>query len=136
MLLNDLIKNVDILESLGDLNIDIVGIAYDHRKVKPGFLFVCIEGTVADGHNYISGAIENGAKALIVQRDVEMHMDIAVVKASNTRLALACISDNFFYHPSGKFELVGITGTKGKTTTSYMVKSILENYERKVSYSC
>ena len=123
---------MDILKSKGDLNIDISGIAYDHRKIKDGYLFVCIEGTVVDGHSYIPGALENGAKALIVQRDVEVPEGITVIKVSDARFALASISDSFFGHPSGKFDLVGITGTKGKTTTSYMIKSILENYGRKV----
>jgi len=132
MLLNDLIKGLETLETRGNLNTEITGIAYDSRKVKNGSIFVCIDGTKVDGHEFTASAIENGAKALLVQKDVSVPEDIAVVKTTNTRYALAHISDRFFGHPSGRLNLVGVTGTKGKTTTTYMIKAILEKQRQKV----
>ncbi len=131
MVLKDLIKDLEILDVKGDLNLELDGIAYDSRKTKSGSLFVCIEGFKADGHKYIPQAIENGTKALLVQRDVEVPEGITVVRVKDTRYALASIADIFHKHPSGKFKLIGVTGTKGKTTTTYMIKSILDTYGQK-----
>lgn len=132
MLLRDLVNNLEIKSVQGSLDINIESIAYDSRKAKHDSLFVCIDGTVVDGHMYIADAIENGTKAFLVQKHVEVPEGITVVEIENTRYGLACVSDAFFGHPSQKFNLVGITGTKGKTTTSYMVKSILEAANHKI----
>jgi UDP-N-acetylmuramoyl-L-alanyl-D-glutamate--2,6-diaminopimelate ligase len=132
MLLNDLIKGLSPVEIRGNPYVEITGVAYDSRKVKHGSIFVCIDGTKMDGHKFISGAIENGAKALLVQKEVNVPKSIAVVKTDNTRYALAYISDTFFMNPSRRFSLVGVTGTKGKTTTTYMIKEILEKERQKV----
>ena len=132
MLLGDLIGGLYPLEIRGDADIDISDIAYDSRKVRDGSLFVCIEGTVADGHDYIPSAVENGAKALIIEKDAYIPDGVTVVKVKNGRYALAYVSSVFFNHPSKKMTLVGVTGTKGKTTTTYMIKSILEAGGRKV----
>lgn len=132
MKLKELIKGLNIVEFEGDMEIEIESIAYDSRKAKEGSVFVCIEGFKVDGHKYIPQAIENGTRAFIVQKEVEMPAGMSVVRVEDTRYALASISDIFFGHPSGKFNLIGITGTKGKTTTTYMIKSILENYGQKV----
>jgi|BioPla2DNA2_1021312.scaffolds.fasta_scaffold06325_5 UDP-N-acetylmuramoyl-L-alanyl-D-glutamate--2,6-diaminopimelate ligase len=131
MVLKDLVKDLEILDVKGDLNLEIEGIAYDSRKTKSGSLFVCIEGFKADGHKYIPQAIENGTKALLVQKEVEVPEDITVVRVKDTRYALASVADIFHQHPSGKFKLIGVTGTKGKTTTTYMIKSILDTYGQK-----
>lgn len=132
MLLKNLVKGLDIIETRGDLNVNVKGIAYDSRKAKAGIVFVCIEGRTVDGHDYIPNALENGANMLIVQRHVEVPDDVTVIRVKDARYALAYVSDMFFDHPSAKFKLVGITGTKGKTTTTYMIKSILEYYGQKV----
>jgi UDP-N-acetylmuramoyl-L-alanyl-D-glutamate--2,6-diaminopimelate ligase len=132
MNLKDLISGLNVISANGDMEIDINGIAYDSRKVKEGTVFVCIEGFSVDGHEYVPIAIENGAKALLVQKDVSVPDGITVVKVDNTRYALAQVSDTFYRHPSGKFTLVGITGTKGKTTTSFMIKSVLDKANHKV----
>ncbi|MGI6778148.1 MAG: UDP-N-acetylmuramoyl-L-alanyl-D-glutamate--2,6-diaminopimelate ligase [Acetivibrionales bacterium] len=132
MILKELVKGLNIIYSKGDLDIEISDIAYDSRKVKKGYLFVCIDGTKVDGHKYIPGAIENGAVALLVEKDVEVPDGITVIRIDNTRYGLAHVSDTFFKHPSEKFCLIGITGTKGKTTTTYMIKSILECAKQKV----
>lgn len=132
MLLGKILNGIDSEEIKGNVDIEISGIAYDSRKVKKDFIFVCIDGKTVDGHKFVSFAIENGAKVLLVQKDVEAPEDITIIKVKDTRLALAFISDAFYSHPSGKFKLVGITGTKGKTTTTFMIKAILEKADQKV----
>ena len=132
MKLKELIKGLKVVEYEGDLEIEIGSIAYDSRKSREGSVFVCIEGFKVDGHKYIPQAIENGTKAFIVQKEVEMPDGMSVVRVEDTRYALSSIADMFFGHPSEKFNLIGITGTKGKTTTTYMIKSVLEEYGQKV----
>jgi UDP-N-acetylmuramoyl-L-alanyl-D-glutamate--2,6-diaminopimelate ligase len=132
MLLKDLINGLNTVNIKGDINIEISDIAYDSRKAKEGSLFVCIDGTVVDGHEFIPDALANGAKALLVQKDVDVPESISTVHVSDTRYGLAYVSDSFFGHPSRKFSLIGITGTKGKTTTTYMVKAMLEAEKHKV----
>ena len=131
MVLKDLIKGLNVLSINGSDNMEITGIAYDSRKVRKGYLFVCIDGTTADGHDFIPQAIENGAAAVVVQKDVKLPEEISIVRTPDTRYALAHISDAFYGHPSGRFKLVGVTGTKGKTTTTFMVKAILESAGKK-----
>jgi UDP-N-acetylmuramoyl-L-alanyl-D-glutamate--2,6-diaminopimelate ligase len=132
MLLKDLLKGMEILNYKGTLDIEVTGIAYDSRKAKKGTLFVCIEGNKADGHEFISDCIENGAKTFLVQKDVDVPEGISVVKVKDTRFGLAHVSDLFYGHPSGRTLLIGVTGTKGKTTTTYMIKAILESAKQKV----
>jgi UDP-N-acetylmuramoyl-L-alanyl-D-glutamate--2,6-diaminopimelate ligase len=116
----------------GEKNPEITDIAYDSRKVKKGSLFVCIDGTVTDGHLFIPEAIENGAAALLVQKDVTVTDEsIIIAKIEDTRYGLAFVSDKFYEHPSGKLNLIGVTGTKGKTTCTFMVKHIIENAGKK-----
>jgi len=133
MLLEKLIEGLDVKSFKGDNNLEISGIAVDSRKVKKGFIFVCIEGFTTDGHNYIPVALENGATALLVQKEVEnIPEGITVIRIANTRYGLANISDIFYNHPSTKFNLIGVTGTKGKTTITHMIKAILEEDNRLV----
>ena len=131
MVLKDLLKGLHILSINGSDNVEISGIAYDSRKVRKGYLFVCIDGTTADGHEYIPQAIENGAAAVVVQKDVKLPEEISMIRTPDTRYALAHLSDAFYGHPSGRFKLVGVTGTKGKTTATFMIKSILESAGKK-----
>jgi UDP-N-acetylmuramoyl-L-alanyl-D-glutamate--2,6-diaminopimelate ligase len=132
MLLAELVRGLNITNVKGDGDIEIKGIAYDSRKVGKGYVFVCIDGMATDGHDYACEAVENGAAALIVQKDMGMKENVTVMRTGDTRKALAYVSDRFYGHPSGRFRLIGITGTKGKTTTSFMVKTILEAAGRKV----
>jgi len=137
MNLKTILDGINGLKARGNLDVDVVGIAHDSRKVKEGYLFVAIKGFETDGHKYIKQAIENGAKVIVVE-DVssinksDIQEDITIVVAQNTREALAKIACNFYDNPSSKFNLIGITGTKGKTTTTFMIKSILEKHGQKV----
>lgn len=131
MLLNKLISKVEVINKVGDLNLDITNIHSDSRKIKEGGLFIAISGFTKNGIEFIPNAIKNGAKALIVEPDVDINSlniskNIPIISVSNTRRALAQVACEFYDNPSKKLKLIGITGTKGKTTTTFMVKSILE----------
>jgi UDP-N-acetylmuramoyl-L-alanyl-D-glutamate--2,6-diaminopimelate ligase len=131
MLLKDLTSIIEHEYVNGDQNAEISGIAYDSRRVKPGDLFVCIKGFKVDGHEFISQAIGQGAAAVIVEKEVE-DAKVPLIKVKNSRRALALISAAFFSNPSSKFKLIGVTGTNGKTTTTYLIKTILEQGGSKV----
>ncbi len=126
MLLNELLKNIEVLNISRSGDIDIRGVTYDSRKSLPGYLFVCIDGFAADGHNFAQQAVDNGAAAIVVEKDISIIGEAVIIKVSDTREALAGISAQWFGNPSKNMKLIGITGTKGKTTTTYMVRSILE----------
>ena len=133
MLLNKLLSKDEIINSIGDLNIDITNINSDSRKIKEKGLFVAINGFTKDGTEFIPNAIQNGAIAIIVEPDVELNSlnleeDITVISVKNTRRALAFASCEFYDNPSKKLKLIGVTGTKGKTTSTFMIKSILEKH--------
>lgn len=110
----------------GDLDGTVTDIIYDSRKVQKDCLFVCIKGSAADGHQFAAEAAEQGASVLVVSEDVSVSADTAVIKVKDTRYALALLSAAYFDYPAETLKVIGITGTKGKTTTTYMVKSILE----------
>ena len=122
--------NYDVIK--GNLDIEIKDICYDSRKVSEGCIFVALVGATSDGHDYIDMAIEKGASAIIVERDVNVNYDVTVIKISNTRRSLSKLSCNFFDNPIGKLTSIAITGTKGKTTTSWMIKNILEEDNKTV----
>lgn len=132
MLLNELVRGLELLEVHGDLDIDVSSIAYDSRKAKRNGVFVCIDGYKEDGHKFINDALDNGAKVLFVQKHVDNYEGVTVIRVKDTRYALAYLSNIFFKEPSKNLKVVGVTGTKGKTTTTYMVKSILEKFNEKV----
>lgn len=132
MELERLVEGLPILSLQGDLKRNITRVVYDSRRAVPGSLFVCIDGFKTDGHKYIQSALDNGATALIVQKEIPRIEGVTVIRVPDTRYALAYAADAFFGHPSGAFTLVGVTGTKGKTTTTYMIKSILEKADQLV----
>lgn len=108
---------------LGESNPEILGLAYDSREVRGGFLFAAIRGTRQNGHAYIQNAIDHGASALLLETPVPGHA-IPQVVVPNSRQALALVSDFFYHHPTRGLKLVGVTGTNGKTTTTYLCESI------------
>ena len=109
----------------GDDNTEITSVAYDSRKVSKGALFFCIPGYKTDGHKYAGDAVERGAAALVVTR--ELDIDVPQVVVGNSRRAMALMSREFYGRPDEKLKMIGITGTNGKTTTTYMIKSVLES---------
>ena len=111
----------------GTLDKEIKDVVYDSRKVTEGSAFVCLTGFNTDGHAYIDSAIEKGAALLVVEKDVDVKKDgVTVLKVVNSRVALSKIAANYFDNPADKLVIVGVTGTKGKTTTTHMCKSIME----------
>ena len=122
-----LLENLEYELVAGSLETEITTLVYDSRKVEKGSVFVCISGTVRDAHDFIPDVVGKGAAAVIVEKDVTVPEGVTVVKVADSRLALACMSAAYFDYPSKKLRTIGITGTKGKTTTTYMVKSILES---------
>ncbi|ARC85274.1 UDP-N-acetylmuramyl-tripeptide synthetase family protein [Clostridium argentinense CDC 2741] len=132
MNLNKLLKNFQFELLNGSLDIEINNIQYDSRKINKGDVFFCIEGLTLDGHKYIKSAIDKGAVAIIVQKEVQSYENVTLIKVKDTRKALALASSNFYDNPSKKLKLIGITGTNGKTTSTFMVKSILEQCGHKV----
>lgn len=132
MKVSQLVQEIEYELLQGDLNQEVKDIVYDSRKVSENSLFICIRGALADGHSFVKDVIARGAKVLLVEEEVEAAEDVTVLLVKNTRYAMACLSAAYFGHPAKKLKVIGITGTKGKTTTTYMVKSILENAGYKV----
>ena len=126
MKLNKLLAQCEYTILQGSTEIDIVDVIYDSRKVTKGCAFVCLKGFNVDGHKFIPDALEKGATALIVEDDVEAPENITVIKTPDTRKSLAYMSVEYFGHPAEKLKTIAITGTKGKTTTVAMIRSILE----------
>ncbi len=127
MRLIDLLERMEYRVLQGDTDKEVSTLVYDSRKVEKNSVFVCISGSVRDAHEFIPEVVEKGASAVIVEKDVTVADGVTVIRVENTRLALACMSAAYFGHPAEKLKTIGITGTKGKTTTTYMVKSILES---------
>ena len=127
MKLKDLLTKLEYKVVKGSDTIEVSHLQNDSRKVSDGDAFVCIKGAGFDGHQFIRDVVSKGAVAVVVMDDVEVDEDVTVVKVDDTRLALACMSADYFGNPAEKLITVGITGTKGKTTTTYMVRSVLES---------
>ena len=124
MHLGELIKNLGVLKIEGSEQVEIKNISHDSRTLEPGSLFVAIKGFKADGHNYITQAVQSGAPAVVLERDLAVPPGVTKVLVENSRAALARISTSFFCRPSENMRLVGVTGTNGKTTTTYLIASI------------
>ncbi len=138
MKLTDLLKGLEYECVKGTLDVEVEQVINDSRKeakdILEGSLFICISGAVFDGHDYAAEMVQKGVKVLVVSKDVEVptEADVTIIKVENTRYAMAFITAAFFGNPAEKLKVIGITGTKGKTTTTYLVKSILENAGYKV----
>lgn len=126
MILSELIVEIDYKVLSGDINISVTNMEQDSRKAEKGNVFVCIKGSKVDGHDLVSEVVNAGVTALVVERKVDVPKEITVILVKDTRNALAHMAAAFFDYPAKKLKTIGITGTKGKTTTSYMIKSILE----------
>ena len=135
MKLTDLIKEVEVIKTVGNLNLDITNIHSDSRKIKQNGLFIAINGFTKNGIEFIPSSIDNGAVAVIVEPDVDinkLNFEIPIIQVKNTRRALAQVACSFYDYPAKKLKLIGITGTKGKTTSTFMTKAILEAHGYKV----
>ncbi len=126
MKLSKLISNLEYTLLCGSTDLDITDVIYDSRKVVEGCAFVCLKGFVTDGHKYAADAAEKGASCLIVSDDIEIPENVTVIKVEDTRAALSKMSVEYFGNPALELTTVAITGTKGKTTTVAMIRSILE----------
>ena len=132
MKLSVLLERITYEICQGSTQQEVSSVVFDSRKVSEGSLFICIRGAVVDGHSFVDDVVKKGAKTLVVEEAVSVPDDVTVVKVEDTRYAMAYISAAWFGNPAEKLKTIGITGTKGKTTTTYMVKSILENAGYKV----
>lgn len=132
--LKELLAGIEYECIRGTEDTEVTDLIYDSRKVVPGSVFICIPGAITDGHVYAAEAVRAGAKALVVERETELppEAEATVVRVEDARYAMAFMSAAFFGHPAEEMKIIGITGTKGKTTTTYLVKSILEQTGRKV----
>ena len=137
MELKKLLAGIENFKTKGDVEIDIKKVVSNSKKVVPNSLFVAVRGYDFDGHQYVGEAIEKGATAVMLDmsadfKNIKIPNGITVIITDDTRKALAKVSCNYFGNPSRYFKLIGVTGTKGKTTTTYMIKSILEKAGHKV----
>ena len=139
MELKSILSGLEGLKVRGNLDVNVKGIKNNSKAVEENDMFVAIKGFDDDGHNHIEEAIKNGAKVILAQEDEidkniikEIPEDIVLVLTKDTRYALAIVACNFYKNPSKKMKLIGVTGTKGKTTTTYMIRDILEKHGIKV----
>ncbi|HKM20505.1 MAG TPA: UDP-N-acetylmuramoyl-L-alanyl-D-glutamate--2,6-diaminopimelate ligase [Lachnospiraceae bacterium] len=130
--LKELLQGFEYECTQGSAEIMVDKVVYDSRKVQKDCVFICISGANFDGHSIAAEVVANGATAIIVEKEVSVPDHVTVIKVSDTRYAMAHISAAYFGHPADKMKMIGITGTKGKTTTTYLIRSILENAGYKV----
>lgn len=132
MTIEQLTERMEYQLLAGSTQKEVSALVYDSRKIVPGCIFVCIKGAAFDGHTFVGEAAVKQAAAVVIAQDIEIPSGLTVLKVSDTRLALAMLSAAWFGYPAEQLQTIGITGTKGKTTTTYMIKSILESTGRKV----
>ena len=105
----------------GTTDVEITQVVNDSRKAGPGALFLCIRGAVVDGHTFADAVVKQGVRALVVEEEVDVPEGVTVIKVADSRYAMALIAAAWYGHPASQLKVIGITGTKGKTTTTYMV---------------
>lgn len=132
MKLKTIVDGTKIEVLKGSIDIKITGIEHDSRKISKDNMFIAIEGFTVDGHDFIDQALENGANCIVVDKDVDVQKDgITLLKVEDTIDALAKYSSCFYRQPSKGLNLIGVTGTNGKTSITYLIKSILEAGNKK-----
>ncbi len=127
MKLSEILKGIDVLNEYGDT--EVIDVTQDSRLVKEGSLYVCVKGNTFDGHSVAEEMLENGAAAVVVERDLGLAKQVIV---SDTRSIFSSVCANFFGNPAKNLKLIGLTGTNGKTTTTFLIKQILELTGKKV----
>lgn len=132
MKISNLIKNIDDVNVIG-IDREIKKLCYSTKDVEKDSLFFCIAGLNVDGHTFVEKAIESGAKAVVVSKDVSVKDDITVIKVKDTREAMSVISSNFYGNSWSNMDVIGITGTNGKTTSTFIMKSIFKASNKKTS---
>ena len=125
MNLGKILDNVDILDIYGDIDIDIKSVEFDSRKVKNDGLFICVNGANVNGHMFINKAIDNGAKAFLISEDVHMVEGYTFIKVKDIKKSMAKIASNFYNNPSENLDIIGVTGTNGKTSITTFLSQIL-----------
>lgn len=131
MILESLLERSEYTCVQGSVNTEISTLVYDSRKVDKGSVFVCISGAAFDGHQFIEQVVSDGAAAVVIEKDMEVPQGIVAIKVEDTRLVLAEMSAAYFGHPAEQLTTIGITGTKGKTTITYMIRAVLEHAGQK-----
>ena len=128
MKLDSLLKKIEYTLLCGNLDHDVSDLCYDSRKADSGKLFVAMVGTNVDGHDYVNSAYDNGCRVFVVERPVSLPCDpkTTIIQVKNCRVALALLSKNFFDDPSSKMVMIGITGTKGKSSITCILKTVLD----------
>lgn len=130
--LYDIIKKYPVIDIVGSTDIDVYGIEHDSRKVKDRYLFVAQRGFTNDGHEFINEAINNGAIAILSEKDVDLNQNMTIIKVRDSLDALGYVSSNFYGSAWDQMTMIGITGTNGKTSTTYYLKNILDYNDSKV----
>jgi UDP-N-acetylmuramoyl-L-alanyl-D-glutamate--2,6-diaminopimelate ligase len=126
MELRELLAGADVVEIKGDPSVEIDALAYDSRRVEPGTLFFCVPGQTSDGHAFAPFAVQAGAPALVVERELELDVPVAQAVVADARAAMAHAAVRLYGDPTAELQVVGITGTNGKTTTAFLVRHLLE----------
>lgn len=125
-LLSQLLEKIDVVQLSGSAEVMIQDVSYDSRAVQDGTLFICLDGAHVDGHSYAAKAVEAGAVAVLAEKEVDVPEGVTVVRVADTHAAMQELVPYFFDYPSRKLRMIGVTGTNGKTTSTYVLRSILQ----------